>query len=219
MIPIYTVCTGPNYNASHGNRLLRELKKTNLDFKLYCYSDLDGFDSEIEVIPLIKDQDKRQWYKIDLFKTIPDGLAMMMDLDWTFIQDPTDILNCKVEHGQFMAPYRWWTEYTGGYKINGGLYKFYAQEQRHIYEAFYSDPDKWMSYYINKGVAQPPVNGEQNFVEDHLAGEIVFFEPWESIGRYPLDEWHFKEYNILYPEEYFYIDQFNPKIKMVHSIL
>jgi hypothetical protein len=118
-----------------------------------------------------------------------------------------------------MAPYRWWTEYTGGYKINGGIYKFYAEEQRSIKDVFYSDPKKWMNFYIKKGLAQPPVNGEQNFVEDHLVGDLVFFEPRESIGRYPVDELHFKEYNILYSEDYFYIDEFHPKVKMVHSIL
>lgn len=231
---IYTVATAPNYNYKQANRFLDQLGHFYNDkFKLFCYTDNRyGFSTEIEVvdIPARKHKIERQWNKIDFFNpnaTVQDEPIIVSDLDWTFLSDVTDIINTPLLPNEFMGIRRWWYAPETNYTVNGGMYKFYAGELQHVYDTFYEDPLYWQQYYIRIGKVRPPVNGEQNFVKDHVdrTHTVKYFEPFDAIGRYPVDDLHLREYNMCYmartnQKDFFFLDgEFNEKIRMVHSII
>lgn len=233
MIPIYTICTGPNYNPTHVERFYTQLKEhVNLPMKLHCYTTYDRseFGKHIEVIPIEHDDGRRQWHKVDLFNMMPDGdVCFISDLDWTFVGDVTDIFNAPVERNELVAPYRWWTRYKGeGFTINGGLYKFIGGEFTYIPKVFHKSPRYWMQrYIIDLLIAHPPVNGEQNFMDETVrkhGGVIKYFEPRDAFGRRPKNMVHAVEYNSLYQLEFgedwvWMGDEFHPSIRMIQSIL
>lgn len=232
MTPIYVVCTGPNYTPDHVKRFERQLKEhTSIEFKVHCYTtyDKDLFDDSIEVLPLAKDIGWRQWHKVDFFNMAPVGqVCFISDLDWTFVGDVTDIFSAPVSSGELVAPHRWWTRGKGrGYTINGGLYKFIGGDHKYIPDTFYQDTEYWMMKYIRMRLALPPVNGEQNFVDQMLrvnGGTIKYFEPQDAFGRVPPDHEHAIEYNLLYSstfgEDWLWMGgEFNPKVRMIQSIV
>jgi hypothetical protein len=233
MIPIYVICTGPNYNPSHVKRFHQQLQDhVNLPLHIHCYTTYDAseFDKCIEVIPIENDDGRRQWHKVDVFNMAPIGqTCFTSDLDWTFMGDVTDIFDIGVEPNELVAPYRWWTRAKGkGFTINGGLYKFIGGNHKYIPSLFYENPRYWMSRYIvDLQVALPPVNGEQNFVDETIrrfGGKLKYFEPRHAFGRRPTDRAHAVEYNELYytnfSEDWMWLgDEFNPKIRMIQSIV
>lgn len=233
MIPIYTVCTGPNYNPTHVNRFVRLLAEhVALPLQVHCYTTYDRslFDASVEVIPIEKDDGRRQWHKVDLFTFAPKGqVCFVADLDWTFVGDVTDIFNQPVEPNTLIAPYRWWTRWKGeGFTINGGLYKFIGGDHLYIPDVFHKNPRYWMQrYIIDLLIAHPPINGEQNFVDEVVRnnnGRLSYFEPRYTFGRYPVDRDHAIEYNQLYAGSFnrdwcWMGGEFHPDIRMIHSIL
>lgn len=233
MTPIYTVCTGPNYTPKHVERFHRQLNDhVSLPLKVHCYTTYDKseFGSHIEVIPIEKDDGRRQWHKVDLFNMAPKGqTCFISDLDWTFVGDVTDIFDTKVKPNELIAPYRWWTRFKGeGFTINGGLYKFIGGDFTYIPEVFHKSPRYWMQrYIIDLLVAHPPVNGEQNFVDETIrkfGGTLKYFEPHDCFARKPVDTVHAVEYNSLYLKEFgedwlWMGEEFNPKIRMIQSIV
>jgi hypothetical protein len=233
MIPIYTVCTGPNYTPNHVERFYRQLKDhVNLPLQLHCYTTYDKseFGKHIEVIPIENDDGRRQWHKVDFFNMAPEGqVCFVSDLDWTFVDDVTDIFNQHVSPNELVAPYRWWTRWKGeGFTINGGLYKFNGGDFKCIPETFHTSPRYWMQrYIIDLMVALPPINGEQNFVDEIIrqrGGKLSHFEPRNSFARKPKDRDHAVEYNELYlsefQEDWLWLgDEFNPNVRMIQSIM
>lgn len=228
---IFTVCTGPNYFPWHVERLYNEIKNhTTFDFKFYVYTPYpkEEFGDHITVIPIMHDRGVRQWYKMDIFAFAPKKeTCFILDLDWTFFDDVTDILEQEVQPKELIAPYRWWTSGRKGYNINGGLYKFIGGSLNIIPDVFYQNDDYWMNKYINMGLAKPPVNGEQNCVEEICRKNkvnIKFFEPRYSIGRWRENGPALYAYNILYYREfgfdnYLYGDLIDSRVRMLQSIL
>lgn len=232
MTPMYVICTGPNYTPEHVRRFERQLKDhVNIDFKIHCYTSYDrsSYDASIEVIPIENDDGRRQWYKMDVFRMAPKGdVVFVSDIDWTFVGDVTDIFNQEVKSNELIAPYRWWTRYKGkGFTINGGLYKFIGGDHQYVPDTFYDRPQYWMQHYIlDRRLAHPPVNGEQNFVDETIRknnGILKYFEPRDAIGRMPSDHQHAVEYNELYllnyGHDYFHVGEFNDRIRMIQSVL
>lgn len=233
MIPVYTVCTGPNYTPAHANRFLQQLRDhVNLPLQLHCYTSYpqSQFDGAITVIPIASDDGRRQWHKVDLFTMVPEGqVAFISDLDWTFLGDVTDVFDQRVSDNELIAPYRWWTRWKGeNFTINGGLYKFIGGRFEYIPEVFHKNSKYWMQrYIIDLQVAHPPINGEQNFVDEMLqqhGTKISYFEPQDTFARYPVDLDHAIEYNQLYAARYkkdwyWMGGEFHPSIRMVQSIL
>ena len=233
MIPVYTVCTGPNYNPQHVERFYRQLQDhVDLPLQVHCYTTYDkaAFGKHIEVIPIGNDDGRRQWHKVDFFNMAPKGqVCFASDLDWTFIGDVTDIFNAPVNNNELVAPYRWWTRYKGkGFTINGGLYKFIGGDHTCIPDVFHDNPSYWMRRYIlDLQVAHPPVNGEQNFVDETIrnnGGIIKYFEPRDAFARRPADFEHAVEYNELYQlefgEDWLWMgNEFNPQVRMIQSII
>ena len=94
------------------------------------------------------------------------------------------------------------------------------------------DPDYWQNFYIKRGIAKGPVNGEQYFVEDNVNEELELItvpESWvcrwcakEDIGvkDFDLTKWKIhttKLYNKVTGNDYVYLGgEFHPDIKMVH---
>ena len=93
-------------------------------------------------------------------------------------------------------------------------------------------PIYWQKYYISKGIAKGPVNGEQYFVEDSVRERLELItvpESWvtrwcakEDIGvkNFDLVEWKTKiqrQYYEVTGNDYIYMGgEFHPDIKMVH---
>jgi len=96
---------------------------------------------------------------------------------------------------------------------------FYQGDTKHLYDTFYEKPKHWQRYYIIRGRAKGPVNGEQNFVDEHCRLERSWL-PSEWFAKYKKDEildiqrlWSER----IHPEEYFFIaGEFHEDIKMVH---
>lgn len=232
---IYTVATNPKYNHWHVNRFLEQLGKYyTAPFKLFCYTDTPhniSHDVEVVDIPKRTPHIHRQWNKIDFFGAsfMPHGQPVIVaDLDWTFLRDITDIIETPISSGEFIGIRRWWYKPSDTlYTINGGMYKFISGELNHIYDVFHDNPNYWQTHYVRIGKAQPPINGEQNFVKERAekTHKIKYFEPFDEIGRYPADKSHLEEYNVCYNlrsnhHDWFFLDgEFNPRIRMVHSIL
>lgn len=231
MVPIYTVCTGPNYNPNHVKRFEQQLKDhININFKVHCYTTYDRslYEQSIEVIPIQNDDGRRQWHKLDIFKMAPKGdVVFISDIDWTFVGDVTDIFNQQVNPNELIAPYRWWTRFKGrGFTINGGLYKFIGGNHQYVPDTFDERQRYWMQHYIiDRKLAHPPVNGEQNFVDETIRnnkGILKYFEPQDAFGRSPIDHQHAVEYNELYLQhyghDYYHIDQYNDRIRMIQGL-
>ena len=228
---VYTVCTGPNYFPWHVDRLKKEIEEhSSIEFKMYVYTTYpaEEFGKGINVIPIKSDDGRRQWHKVDIFNMAPKGeTCFIMDLDWTFYDDVTDILDQEVKENELIAPYRWWTFGRKGYHINGGLYKFIGGSLRIIPEVFYQDEHYWMQKYIKLEIAKPPVNGEQNFVEETCVKngvQIKYFEPSYAIGRWKDDPRGVLGYNVCYEKEYgfdnyLYGNVIDSRIRMLQSIL
>lgn len=233
MTPIYTVCTGPNYTPDHVERFYRQLQDhVNIPLQVHCYTTYDksAFGKHIEVIPIANDDGRRQWHKVDFFTMAPKGQeCFVSDLDWTFVGDVTDIFDVVVGRDELIAPYRWWTRGKGeGFTINGGLYKFVGGQFTYIPEVFHANPKYWMQRYIlDLKVAHPPVNGEQNFMDENVrshGGIIKYFEPRNSFARRPSNSAHDVEYNALYQLEFgedwvWMGGEFHPNVRMIQSIM
>lgn len=224
----YTVCTLPNYDASHVSRLQAQLiNHYDGDVILHCYTDRpQSMPASVNAIPIPEDtMCQRQWNKIDFFGPMLTGdePVIVMDLDWTILGNITNIIDTEISSNEFIAVDRWWIKYSN-VKINGGMYKFYPGTPCYLHDVFYIDPLYWQEKYIKEGSADPPINGEQNFVYEHITKTLRLKTfPGENISRYPQDP-HVKR---LYEEKYeecfglpLYVNgKLNPAITMVHAII
>lgn len=114
------------------------------------------------------------WNKLNFFdkdfigSEFGDDITVM-DIDQTFVGDPKKIIDIPLDHGEFLTVYRWWTNQKYGCPINGGFYKFKADDSlKYIREKYYTNPQYWSDYYYNLGEEVVPKNGEQRFVYEHV---------------------------------------------------
>jgi hypothetical protein len=89
----------------------------------------------------------------------------------------------------------------------------------HLWEEFVKDPEYWQEYFINNGLAQGPVNGEQNFIDMHVGMDREWLQPtWfakyqeERLSDIQVN-WN-KSCGISEP--FFMGGEFHEDIKMVH---
>mgnify|MGYP000190911516 CR=1 FL=1 len=220
---ILTLKVGDRYDSRYVNRLYRGLKRNStIDFDFYCYTeDPTNLDQNIHVIPLVERDDvQKQWYKID-FHHMPwlQGKCIILDIDYLVISNVDDILGWDLLPKHFGCNYRWWSILTKFCEINGGFQMFNQGDTKHLYDIFYSDPEYWQQYYIQKMHTEPPVNGEQNFVDHHCQCDRSWL-PQEWFAKYHLEElskiqemWHER---VNKTDPYFMGGEFNEQIKMVH---
>lgn len=220
---ILTLKIGSKYGSEYINRLYKAIKRnTTLDFNFYCYTeDSTGIIEEVNIIPLtLRDDVVKQWYKID-FHNMPEieGKCLILDIDYVILNNLDDILGWQLELHQFGCQERWWSKLTHFCRINGGFQMFYQGQTKHLYDKFYEDPQYWQNYYINRGEAEGPVNGEQNFIDNNVDMERSWL-PSKWFAKYHSDEMEKLQQRWLEkidPYEPFFIgNEFCESIKMVH---
>jgi hypothetical protein len=186
-----------------------------------------GFDYEINLIEKIdrvhvihseKNGLKLQWNKLNFFNLDIDEPIVVLDIDIDLINKYEDILNYPIERGQFLSMRSWWED-SSDCELNGGFYKFYPSDTKYIYEKFMSNKEYYENFWIELGSKPGPVNGEENFVEWMVKKELdLKFVPDTWVGRMvekPTKEW-LAQANRKYPGSYFYLDQINPDVKLLH---
>ena len=206
------------------NNLSRSLKSTSsVDYRFFCYTDdPTGLDKDINILELEpRDDVEKQWYKIDFhhMPIIAEGKCLIVDIDYQIVGDMDEILSWDLPNHHFGCNYRWWSSHTDKCAINGGFQMFYQGQTKHLYDIFYQDPKYWQKHYIDIGHAVGPVNGEQNFVDEHVSLKRSWL-PQEWFAKYHETEnsyiqslWNER----VCSEEPFYLGgEFDSRIKMVH---
>ena len=181
----------------------------------------------------INDKIQLQWNKMYGMNLDIDEPIVVMDIDVVLVNDYKKLFDYPINKGQFLAIPGWWRDTSGKkHKINGGFFKYYPKDCKYIYDRFMQQPIYWQKYYISKGIAKGPVNGEQYFVEDNVNEELELItvpESWvcrwcakQDIGvkDFDLIKWKInttKLYNQVTGNDYVYLGgEFHPDIKMVH---
>ena len=205
-----------------------------MDYKIYAVRVGDKYGEHYErALPFVDHWIRHeeagvrlQWNKLRCFEG-EKCPVIVIDIDLTFMNNYQDLFSLPVERGEFLTTRNWWGQdnpVTMKYKIAGGFYKFWPEDTEYILDIFHEDPLRWQNYYIENGTTVGPVNGEMNFVEDCVRGRI---------GNNPLkmkfvpDAWHTKwkneptkEYmyrmSKLYDNDYLWLGDFHPDIKLVH---
>ena len=178
------------------------------------------------------DQVTLQWNKMWGMQLDIEEPICVMDIDVLLVNDYKKVFDYPIQRGEFVAMPGWWRDDSTKYKINGGFFKYFPKDCRYIYDKFMSDVDLWQNWYIKRGIAKGPVNGEQYFVEDNVNEELELItvpESWvcrwcakEDIGvkDFDLTKWKIqttKLYNKVTGNDYVYLGgEFHPDIKMVH---
>jgi len=147
------------------------------------------------------------------------GKCLVLDIDYVIVGNLDDILSWDLPNKHFGCQERWWSNLTGYCNINGGFQMFYQGDTMDLYNKFYESPKYWQRYYIQRGEAKGPVNGEQNFIDNHCKLERSWLPP-EWFAKYKRDQifdiqclWS-KRIN---SEDYFFMcNEFHEDIKMVH---
>ena len=229
MINILTLKVGVKYGADYINKLYNSIKRnTNVPFIMYCYTDdRSGIISDVRTIDLkLRDHVKAQFYKID-FHNMPTiaGKCLILDIDYVIVQNIDQILDWPLAQGQFGCHLRWWSyaelQRHNGCKINGGFQMFYQGDTVDLYAKFNSNPSYWQSYYINNRLAYGQLNGEQNFIDQHVTLERSWLpEYW--FGKYSDSQLEndmialYWDHSIDDTNDYFLGDRFDPRVKMIH---
>jgi|TARA_B110000858_G_C17796889_1_gene472942 hypothetical protein len=197
---ICTVLTGTKYSVDDVNKLYHSLKKnTTKQFKYYCYTDHTGFDKNVNIIPITKNDKKLQWYKLDYFKkNIIDGKnIILMDIDQVIVGN-CDFLFDKINTNEFRGTHRFWWRWREDnqnkkFALSGSIYKFKNGEHEYIVNEFEKDIEYWQQYFIQKGITSGPVNGEQHFVQQMLEDNKT------NISMFPekhIIKWHKDDFYI-----------------------
>ena len=225
---ILTLKVDTKYSADYVNRLYQGIKRnTSVDFKFYCYTeDPTGLLPNILVVPLENPKAlKLQWHKLNFhqakFANIPIGeKCLILDIDWIVINNIDEILSYSLLPQHLGCFERWWSNRRQWCKLNGGFQMFYMGDTNYLYETFIEQPEYWQEYFINKGEADGPVNGEQNFIDMHTKHKQWL--PMEWFAKYGQEDdayqkiqsnWH--TYVNSY-DPFFFDEEFAESIKMVH---
>ena len=173
-----------------------------------------------------------QWNKMWGMQMDTDEPICVMDIDVLLVGDYEKIFDFPIKRGQFAAMPGWWRDTEKeGYSINGGFFKYYPKDCKYIYDKFMSNVNGWQRHYIDNGVTNGPVNGEQYFVEDSVKERLelvtlpdAWFTRWvtdESInyGK-DMTKWQVQltnKYRKLTGNDFIYLGgEFHEDIKLVH---
>lgn len=176
MLNILTLKVGTKYTSEDVNKLYENISEhTNIPFRFICYTeDESGIDTSIQTVKMENPNVfKLQWHKLKFHQTgfggIPKGEdCLILDLDLKILQNIDPILNFNISSNEFGVIYRWWSDRTHQCPINGGFQKFKSGYTNYFWDIFKNNFEYWQEYYINKGEAFGPVNGEQNFIHNHI---------------------------------------------------
>ena len=173
-----------------------------------------------------------QWNKMYGMNLDIDEPVCVMDIDVLLVGEYKKVFEYPIKQGEFLAMPGWWRDTNKEkYKINGGFFKYYPKDCKYIYDEFMSNTDKWQRYYIDNGITNGPVNGEQYFVEDHVRQKLklkllpnAWFTRWMSSENNGLTEKQYRtwQYNItkkycdLTGNDYLFMGDFHSDIKFIH---
>jgi len=186
----------------------------------------DYFNSKIKnIIWINKPFDERvklQWNKLYGMSLDTEEPLVILDIDILLLNDYMDIIEYPIKRGEFLSMTPWWKDSPDlKYKMQGGFQKYYPKDCKYIFDKFMSDPEYWQEYYIKNGTTVGPVNGEQYFVEDSVNEKLdLKFIPSQWIGKFiqnPSRE-YLVQANMAYPGDWYYLDEFNPDVRLVHFI-
>ena len=224
MVKIFVLYYEGKYTPDYVDKLYRGLKRNcKVDFEFIAYSD-----TRVECdrqIPLTKDLPiQAHWWKLRFFDqafTGP-GEIIVMDIDQIIVQDITEMITYPCEKNEIVSYNKWWTD-ARDTTLNGGWYKFHAGDFQCVWDKFYSDIEKWQTYYFDKGVVHFRYFGEQNFVEDTIRenGGKVTLMPGQWVCKYTKDYDNNRKINMRYirefKERYLILgDEINELVKIVH---
>ena len=197
-----------------------------LDVYTCRIGDKYGFDYEINLIEKINRLHvlhtennglKLQWNKLNFFKVKSDEPIIVLDIDIDLINNYMELLEYPIKRGEFLSIRSWWED--SQCELNGGFYKFYPSDTKYIYDEFIANKQKYENHWIDTGAKPGPVNGEENYVEYMVKKHLdLKFVPDTWTGRWvhePTKDWLAK-INSKYPGKYFYLDGFNPDVKLLH---
>lgn len=180
MLNILTLKVGAKYGPEYVNRLYRGIARhTTVPFRFFCYTeDQSGLIPEVRVAPLRLDRRvAKQWYKIDLHcpETVaiePGSKCLILDIDLIVVSNLDDLFGWNLNRNEMGLFRRWWSGSNRACcELNGGFQLFYMGDTENLYSTFYAQPEHWQQCYISRGEAEGPVNGEQNFINEHLLCE------------------------------------------------
>lgn len=181
MLHIFTLYYGNKFTKNNVNNLYKQIKKYYKGkFTFYCYTDKkEKFADGIRRIPLIREKNpniREAWYKIDFFmkgfvKYSKGDTCIVMDIDQEIVNDPTPLFDIEVPKDHILSLNKWWT-LDPACKLDGGFYKWNANDHSHVYDTFYDDTSKWMLKYWNEKIVTVPYFGEQNFVSEMIEKNI-----------------------------------------------
>lgn len=173
-----------------------------------------------------------QWNKMYGMNLDIDEPVCVMDIDVLLVGEYKKVFEYPIKQGEFLAMPGWWRDTNKEkYKINGGFFKYYPKDCKYIYDEFMSNTDKWQRYYIDNGITNGPVNGEQYFVEDHVRQKLklkllpnAWFTRWMSSENNGMTEkqyrtWQYnitKKYCYLTGNDYLFMGNFHSDIKFIH---
>lgn len=200
----YTVCTLPHYHPKDVYALHKQLLTFyDGEVELFVYTDRPlEFNNTVNVFEIKHNRCKRQWYKIDFLGphiVTGDEPVIVTDLDWTFLDDVTSIIDIDTKANEFTTIDRWWRKDSCKLNINGGMYKFHPGTCMRAYNTFYSNPEFWQTTYFGPN----NIKGEQNFIADiiPITHNITFF-PGKKIGRYSSDPYDNIGYATYYHQRF-----------------
>ena len=198
-----------------------------LDVYTCRIGDKYGFDYEVSLIEKINRLHvlhtennglKLQWNKLNFFKVDSEEPIVVLDIDIDLINNYEELLHYPIKRGEFLSIRSWWEDISDC-ELNGGFYKFYPSDTKYIYDEFISNQEKYETHWIKTGVKPGPVNGEENYVEYMVKKRLdLKFVPDTWVGRWvdkPTKDW-LTQINRKYPGKYFYLDGFNPEVKLLH---
>ena len=173
-----------------------------------------------------------QWNKMYGMNLDIDEPVCVMDIDVLLVGEYKKVFEYPIKQGEFLAMPGWWRDTNKEkYKINGGFFKYYPKDCKYIYDEFMNNTDKWQRYYIDNGITNGPVNGEQYFVEDHVRQKLklkllpnAWFTRWMSSENNGMTEkqyrtWQYnitKKYRDLTGNDYLFMGDFHSDIKFIH---
>lgn len=227
MINILTLKIGSKYGPEYTNRLFKAIvRNTSVPFRFFSYTDdRQGLLPEVHVIPLKKDSRVvKQWYKIDFHcpKRVPlatGAKCLVLDIDIIVVNNIDEMLEWPIKYGEMGLFRRWWSGTSRQHcELNGGFQLYFLGSTEHLYRTFYRNPGHWQRHYVSIGHAEGPVNGEQNFLNEHLQCRKVWL-PDGWYGKYApnrmndIERWFRRR---LSPEPLFDGEKFHRCFKMIH---
>jgi hypothetical protein len=113
--------------------------------------------------------------------------CLILDIDQLVVGNMDEVLEFDLPAGHVGLIRRWWSFRQNVCRINGGFQMFRAGVTEYVFRAFDQNPLYWQGFYVANGLARGPVNGEQNFLDGFIDGDLRTYLPSAWVGKYQTD--------------------------------